>query len=237
MDWQHYPYVISLVIAGAVSATLAMPVWRRRPVSTGPPLALYLLAASQWSLAYALQLASVDVTAKLFWRNVLAVGSSLAPVAWLALVLHYTGRAEWLTRRNTALLTIQPPTALLMTWTNEFHGLMYSDARLDTAGPFPVMDSTDGVWLRVSAAYTCVLVGVGLIRLVQAFARRPPVNRRQVGVDSGAEPFSPRRSRAVQLCPGWPGAHLDPRSPQVARRHAVGPRRPHQRDHGWCCGA
>lgn len=206
MGWQHYPYVISLVIAGAVSATLALPVWRRRPVSTGPPLALYLLAASQWSLAYALQLASVDLTAKLFWRNVLAVGASLAPVAWLALVLHYTGRAEWLTRRNTALLTLQPLTGLLMTWTNEFHGLMYSDARLDTAGPFPVMDSTDGVWLRVSAAYTCLLLGVGLILLVQAFARRPPANRRQVGalLLVGSTPWATTLASTLGLNPFRP---------------------------------
>jgi PAS domain-containing protein len=49
------------------------------------------------------------------------LGIAIVPTAWLALALQYTGREKWLTRRNLALLAIEPFVTLLLAWTNELH--------------------------------------------------------------------------------------------------------------------
>jgi hypothetical protein len=35
---------------------------------------------------------------------------------------------------------------LILAWTNEIHGLIYNNIRLDTSGPFLMLALTLGVW-------------------------------------------------------------------------------------------
>ena len=92
MNWQYTPLVFPLIIAAAISAGLAFYSWKRRPTVGTTPFALLMLAVAEWSLVYALRLGSVDLPAKIFWAKVRYLGIVIAPTAWLAFVLQYTGR-------------------------------------------------------------------------------------------------------------------------------------------------
>jgi len=100
-------------------------------------------------------------------------------VAWLALALQISDRGEWLTRRNLALLSVEPLITAVLAWTDPMHGLMRRDIHLDTAGPFPVIAKTFGPWFWVHAAYTYLLLAATLILLIDALRRAPPLYRRQ----------------------------------------------------------
>ncbi len=133
MHWQYTPYVLPLVIAAAVSAAVAFFAWRRRPAPGVMSLVFLMLGVCEWSLGYAVGMASADLAAKVFWAKVQYFGIVSVPVMWLILALQYTNREKWLTRRNRVLLAIMPLLTLLLAWTNESHGLIWSDMRLDTS--------------------------------------------------------------------------------------------------------
>jgi PAS domain S-box-containing protein len=181
MHWQYTPYALPLLIAAAISAALALLAWRRRPALGATPLAWLMLAAVEWTLGYTLELGSADLSAEVFWAKVEYLGIVSVPIAWLALALQYTGRGRWLTRRSMILLTIVPLLTLLLVWTNDVHGLIWSDIRQDTSGSFSVLDLSYGAWWWVHTAYSYLLVLLGTVLLLQSLIRSPHLYRGQAG--------------------------------------------------------
>ncbi len=179
MHWQYTPYVLPLLIAAATSVALAFLAWRRRPAPGARPLVWLMLAVAEWSLGYALELGSAGLPAKVFWAKVEYVGIVAVPVAWSVLALQYTGREKWLARRNLILLAIVPLVTLLLAWTNEAHGLIWSDTRLDTSGSFSVLDLTYGAWFWVNMAYSYLLILLGSFLFLQEVLHSPHLYRGQ----------------------------------------------------------
>ncbi len=174
MHWQFTPYVIPVIASAAVAAALALNAWHRRPAPGATSFSLLMLAVAEWSLAYALELVSADLPHALFWDNIAWLGAAFAPTLWLAFVLQYTGRARWLTRRNIAILLVEPLVILILVWTNQFHALLEDNIRLDTSGSFAALVMTYGVWYWINIAYSYLLLFVGAIlisMLIQSLVR------------------------------------------------------------------
>lgn len=171
MDWQYTPYVLLLFIAAAISIGLAFYAWRRRPAVGVVPFVWLMLAVAEWSLVYALRLVSADLPAKLLWSKVRYLGILTVPTAWLVFVLQYTGREKWLTRLNLVILSIEPLAVLLLVWTNDWHGLYWSDVSLATSGSMLIWNASYGVAHWVHAAYTYLLLLFSTLLLVQVFIR------------------------------------------------------------------
>jgi len=208
MHWQYNPYVLPLLGAAAVSAAIALFAWRRRPAPGATPFVLLTLAVAEWSLGYALELGSADLPTQIFWAKVEYLGIVSVSVMWLAFVLQYTGREKWLTRRNGALLAIVPLITLLLVWTNDVHGLIWRDIRLDTSGSFSVMDFTRGAWYWVNIAYSYLLLLLGTLVLIQALIRSPYLYRGQAGaLLIGA--IAPWVGNALHVSGLSPFPHLD----------------------------
>jgi len=180
MLWQATPYTFLLFAVAVMSASLAFFAWRRRPAPGAIPLALLMLAVTEWSLGYALRLASADVPTKILWTKVRYVGIVIVPAAWLAFALEYTGRGEkWLTRRNVTLLAIEPLVTLLLAWTNELHGLIWPSIGLERDGSLLVWSVTHGVAFWGHAAYSYLLLLLGAFLLIRSLIRSPHLYRRQ----------------------------------------------------------
>ena len=174
------PIVASLVLAASASFVLALLAWRRRPAPGSKAASALMLGAAVWALGYALELASPGLPSKLLMAKVMRFGMAGVPTLWLIFTLAYTGRGEWLTGRNAALLSIEPLVMFLLAWTNEWHGLVYSETGLMTGGPCPALDVTLGPFSWVDVAYSYVLLLLGVITLVQAYVLSPPLHRRQI---------------------------------------------------------
>jgi PAS domain S-box-containing protein len=122
-------------------------------------------------LGYALGLASADLSAKVFWNKVQFLGAVIAPVAWLNYALRYAGHEKWLTRRRVVLLGLVPFITLLFAFTNEAHGLLWSQVTLNTDAPFLVLKETFGAWFWFFVVYAYALVLIGVFLLVQLVVR------------------------------------------------------------------
>lgn len=141
--------------------------------------AILAFAIAFWSFAYSIEVAAATQTAKLFWAKVEYLGIVTVPVAWFVFASQYTNRANWLTRRWLLVLCLSPALTLLLVFTNEAHGLIWTEVGLDSSGPIPVLTTTHGPWFWVHSLYSYVLIITGAILLLQAFARYPRTYRRQ----------------------------------------------------------
>src|SRR5436305_13376917 len=108
MHWHFTLYVLPVAASAVICAWLAYIAWHRRPAPGAISFCLLMLAVAEWSLAYALELASPDLSTTLFWDNVAWLGGVSAPSLWLAFALQYTGRSGWLPRRTMIILGIEP---------------------------------------------------------------------------------------------------------------------------------
>jgi PAS domain S-box-containing protein len=170
MAWRWTPYtILPLMAAAALIITALYILWRRRHRPASRTGAVVLLACAELMAAYALEIGSVNLPTKVFWKKMQYVGFAVAPTTWLVYTLQYTGRERWLTRRTLALLSIVPPITLLLVFTNEAHGLIWRGVWLDTDGLFPVLDQTYGAGLWVFAVYSYILMLLATFLHVQLF--------------------------------------------------------------------
>ena len=83
----HNIYILPLYTATIILAAIGLFAWRHRRSTRGAKaFALLMLAAAEWSLAYAFSLASPTLESKLFWVKVRYLGIVVVPWAWLVLV-------------------------------------------------------------------------------------------------------------------------------------------------------
>ena len=180
MPYHFTPNLIPLFIAAAISGALAWYTWRNRRTPGAPPFAALMLILFQWGLSYIFQLAATDLPTKIIWNNITFIGVAATPVAWLIFALEYTGRTTWSNRRRLALLSILPVITILIIFTNKSHGLFHSSQRLAAEGGFLLLQTENGPWFWVHAAYTYALIMIGLVLIIRALLRWPPSYRGQM---------------------------------------------------------
>ncbi len=177
--WQFPPYIWPLIGAGAIALTLALFAWRRRPAPGAGLLALLMLAVAEWTGFYILELASRDASRALLWARMGYLGVVTVPATWLALVLRHTGYEHWLARRRWLLLTVEPALTLLLVWTNDVHGLIWSRIRPVSLGPYTVLEVTHGAGWWVHFVYSYLLLLAGTVLLLRALFCAPHPYRGQ----------------------------------------------------------
>jgi PAS domain S-box-containing protein len=171
VSWQIFLYVTSVLLSAAISSAVAYYAWKRRDAAGAVPLAALMLAASIWSSAYAVEVVSGSLQAKLFWVGIEYIGIVSLPICWLALVLQYTGRGSFLSRRWLSLLFLIPIITVIMVWTNSYHGLIYSRAWIDMSGGYPALGIIRGQWYFVNLAYLHLISVSGILLMLRAFLR------------------------------------------------------------------
>lgn len=171
MHWQFTLFVLPVIVSVLMSAALAIFIWCRRAAPGGTLFWFLTLAVAEWSLGYALELMSADLPTVLFWNHIAWFGAAVAPTLWFAFVLHYTGRARWLTRSTVAMLAIEPFVTLLLIWVKEFRGLLVSTIGVDTSGSFSTLVTTPGPWYWIDITYSYLLGFVGAILIFQTLMR------------------------------------------------------------------
>lgn len=164
--WEVTPYTILLLAAAAILISTALYVRSRRGVLPASRIGfLVLLAGAEWMLCSALAQASIGPLMKLFWAKMQFVGLVMMPTTWLAYTLHYTGHEKWITHGIFGLLAIVPLGTLLMVFTNEAHGLIWSRFVVDTSGPFSTSYKTYGAgfWAFTAHSYLLLIFAISLV--------------------------------------------------------------------------
>ncbi len=133
-----------------------------------------MAAVTLWTAGYAFELICVDLPANLILNTIEYMGIVTVPVAWLLLILCYTGRARYITRRNLALLSVVPAIVVLLVATNSYHYLYYSAIVPRTIAGSVVWVFLRGplFWLHVAYSYLLLLTALILLASRYSGARQ-----------------------------------------------------------------
>jgi PAS domain S-box-containing protein len=163
-----------LMLGGAAFIAVAVGyVWRRRGDALAVSLLVMLLAALEWSVAYALELNAGDVAARQLWGDLKYVGICLLTPAWLAFVFYYIGRTRWPNRLVGLLLAIEPLALLMLLASGTTHDLV----RFYSPEGGPIAEAGPLFWVHL--IYTDVLLWTGTAVFVISSARLSRLYRRQ----------------------------------------------------------
>lgn len=174
MQWQNNPYFILLIIAGLISLLNALVVSQRRSVAGSLPLLGMMLALSGWSFMYALELASADLTWQVFWAKMEYIGIVCVPPLFLLFTLEYSQVPQQLKRRVIYLIWVIPLLTLILVWTNEYHGLIWSEIDQKNVGGYSLLSLEHGFMFWVWTLYSYICLLLGSIILIRRAVSVPP---------------------------------------------------------------
>jgi len=171
MEWQVTPYTIPLAGAAIISVTLSIVAFRSRDQRTALPLTGVLLGAAIWCAAAGLRVSSTAEEAKILWRNVRFLGTTLLVPSIFLFAAEFTNREQWLTRPRLGLLGGMALLINLVVWTDPFHQLLRSGTSMTTDLGYVAMEITPGPLFWAEAVYHYVLLVVTTYWLANEFRR------------------------------------------------------------------
>lgn len=172
MALQVTPYVALVLGAAILSVTLAVLIVRRRESSNINRTGLFLLFASTvWILGSAMEMASLDISGKIFWDKIESLGILMTPTGWFIYTIHYAKDDKWLTWPKALLLSIVPITFLLLVFSNSSHQLVWSSVRVHESLPNVELVKTNGPAFWFLLFYSYVLGSLAAFWLVQMLLR------------------------------------------------------------------
>lgn len=162
---------LALFITAALYALLGIHTLRQRTQgATASYLAWMMLAMAWWSASYGMEVHVLEKSTKIFWVKIEYPGVVAIPIFWLFFVLEYIGQSALLTRRNKVLAALLPLLTVFVMWTNEFHGLIYSELHTVKTGDLTLLVVEHGLFFWVYFVNFYLLLGVGsLLLLIHTF--------------------------------------------------------------------
>ncbi len=182
--WQYTPYTLLLFLSGGISLVLALYSLRHWATAGAKTFTILMTLIAIWSWGYGFELASVTLSAKLFWAKVQYIGIAFTPAAWLYLSLQYTGWDNWFEQksRNMKLLLVGPLITAVLVWSNEVHGLIWASTQLNSDGPFTMLSVAYGPWFWVHLSLSYLYLIFGTITLGRAFLHGQSIYKGQAGI-------------------------------------------------------
>jgi len=181
MFFHFTPYGAIFLFAAGLSAWVGWKAWTRRHAPGGGLLALYMSSVFIWTFSAALETIATPLPLKILFSQFEYIGYINAPPLLILFGLRYLRHDAWITRRNVALLWIIPCITLLLTWTNAWHGLIWSGFHPGLPGSNIVIFER-GIWYWVNITYIYALaVAINLV-FFRAFITSHAIYRSQIGL-------------------------------------------------------
>ncbi|MBX3086563.1 MAG: PAS domain-containing protein [Anaerolineae bacterium] len=199
--WQYSPFLLPLLLSGFISVYLARTAWRFRKTTGRISLAFTLMEVScaVWTLGYAVELSNSDLTTKLILAKIRYIGIVVIPVASFLFGAYYTRRSFWYEPRRVLALFIIPTITLLLMWTTESNGLIWSQPIVvQSIGSVSVLNAPYGSWFWVHSAYSYLML-LGSLYFVARAAIASPAAYRDQAFALTVGMFAPWISNAITI--------------------------------------
>ena len=181
MSPQINPYTGLLALSALLSAVLAVLAWRRRPTPGAATLAVLMATVAYWAILYAVEIASVDLEAMLFWARMQYLAILAVPVLWLVFVLQFSGHGQWVTPRFLLGLAALPALTFVLLWTPAGLTWLYSQATVQVIGSLAWLVVTYGPLFWVQGFYSYVLIIFAMLLMVKELLHGGALQRVQNG--------------------------------------------------------
>lgn len=176
---QKISIIPSLSAAAILTVAAVYIFWRRRQWTASRTGVFILLSCAELMIVHALELRSAELQTKIFWNKMQYLCFAAAPTVWLIYALQYTGREKWVTFRNVSFLVIVPLAALLLAFTNEYHGIMWTQIALNTRNPYLPLEKIYGPGVIAFTVYFILLICLASLPFIQLLIRSQRLYRWQ----------------------------------------------------------
>jgi PAS domain S-box-containing protein len=181
LAWQFTPYTVPILLAGGITLTCGILLWRGGSVRSRYAGVL-LFDLSLWMFGYALELTATSLGPKILAQNLQFAAGAFISLTWFGFITTYSGYGRWLRTAVLVPLSLPPAATIVLLATNRYHQLVAHSMSLDRSGSFVLLDRSWGPWFYFTIAYTYLLLLIGTVFLFRIFLRAKPHERRQTGL-------------------------------------------------------
>lgn len=154
-------FSVQLLLSAFLSITLGFYFLRTR-VGLKAEFFLILLAAL-WSICYSYEIMSTGLASKLFWAKMQFFGKATVGLGYLYFLKNNYNKG-WLRRPVLVFCTLMSAITLVLAFSNEHHGLMWSYVSIDESLAIAPLRFGYGPWHWVFLAYNFVLImGIAIV--------------------------------------------------------------------------
>jgi diguanylate cyclase (GGDEF)-like protein len=172
-------YALSLFAGALVAGAVAAIAWKRAVTPVGRLLARLMAAVFIWSLAAAFEAAEAERAAKILLSKLEYLGIATVPVLMFLFALQFLRSGRRPPRVLMALLWAIPAATVLLAFTNERHGLIWSRFEQAATSGEHLLLYIHGPWFWVHAGYSYLLLAATTVLLLLAYFRFKGIYRRQ----------------------------------------------------------
>jgi PAS domain S-box-containing protein len=130
-------------------------------------------------LTYALEIMGTDLPTKFFWAKAQYPGFVVVPLTWMIFAFKYANPGKRLNRWLMLFLTALAMTTVTLTFTTEFHGLVWSEVHIAQGAGFSVLGFSHGLWFPIHLAYSYALLLAGAFFILRSIFLKQGVYRSQ----------------------------------------------------------
>ena len=172
-----WPFITASIIMGG----LIVYGWRFRKMETGVYFFFLMICALLWVGFFVFEIACNTLQAKLFFVNIEFLGIGLLPVAWVFMVLSYTGQS--MTWKKILLWLVLPTIDIIIIWSNSLHHWFMGNPQIMyNLAPFPVLNLDYQFWFySIHAPLGYIYIAVAIILLVRAMIKMDRIYQWQSG--------------------------------------------------------
>ncbi len=180
MNFYLTPYSIASGLSTLLALFVFIIAYPRRNLPGGKPLMGLMTAVMIWSGGAFIEYGATDLSSNIFWAKIQYIGVLSTPLFYLALVLEYYDYKSWLRTRNIILLSVIPTITLFLTFSNEWHYLIWDEFTTNPINPtMIVFGHGPGFWIGV-VGYSYALLAAATFLLLYGVITYPSVYKGQI---------------------------------------------------------
>ena len=168
-QWSHL--ALPALVSSAVCVATFVYVWPKRRAQGAVTFLLLTVASFVWVSLQALSALLVSEEAKILWSKIQYFGIVAAPALALVFAIDFNGLLLRHRRALFAFLALEPILVLVALFTNDFHGLFWSELESIVGVPLKVL--AYGPLFRIHTFYSYIVVLVSCAIAFWSFAQTP----------------------------------------------------------------
>ena len=173
-------YAIFLLISTVITLYLSIYSWNKRSNPDAFYFSFLMLAVSIWTITSSFEIASTSIFVKVLWSQISYLGIVFVGPLWLFFTLSYTGNEKWLKIKFMSLFMIVPVVILFLVATNGWFGLIWPTITPTSSQPGALLIYSHGIGFYIYAAYTYILIFLGIVFLIKFLIQSPKMYQKQV---------------------------------------------------------
>lgn len=151
---------------GSANLFLSLVLFKQN-VSVSRWFSVLMFFISVWSIAYAFELSSNNLSQMLFFIKIEYLGISFLPAIWIIFVIKFTNKNDWLSLSNLFIILLFPFLDFILVITNEYHFLHYKSVEIDYSEKFPLLSIQPGIAYYIHTVYFYFMIFWGVFLLIK----------------------------------------------------------------------